>query len=279
MRTGRSVQRGGADHIPQRQVILSTTRSAIGSSTTTMSVVEPESASLMCVVSASGRPRERADQLAQSRRQVTSCTSRSRINSSTQWAPRPRKGVGGSRRDCRRRLRVHMEGRQLSGDVDLDAVARATPGFSGADLANLENEAAIVAVRDNREVITATDLGEARDRILLGRREAPNALLPEEKRAVAVHEAGHALVAALSPHADHVAKITILPAGASLGVTELLPTHQPRLYLRATSRIPSPFDWGAGQPSLSSWARSRAGRRTTSPAPPNWRPGWCESSG
>ena len=123
-----------------------------------------------------------------------------------------------------------MEGRQLSGDVDLDAVARATPGFSGADLANLENEAAIVAVRDNREVITATDLGEARDRILLGRREAPNALLPEEKRAVAVHEAGHALVAALSPHADHVAKITILPAGASLGVTELLPTDERRLY-------------------------------------------------
>jgi cell division protease FtsH len=109
-------------------------------------------------------------------------------------------------------------------------VSRATPGFSGADLANLENEAAIVAVRDNRDTITSADLGEARDRILLGRREAPNALLPEEKRAVAVHEAGHALVAALSPHADHVAKVTILPAGSSLGVTELLPADERRLY-------------------------------------------------
>jgi cell division protease FtsH len=127
-------------------------------------------------------------------------------------------------------LRVHVASRMLAPDVDLDAVARATPGFSGADLANLENEAAIVAVRDNRDTITAADLGEARDRILLGRREAPNALLPEEKRAVAVHEAGHALVAALSPHADHVAKVTILPAGSSLGVTELLPADERRLY-------------------------------------------------
>jgi cell division protease FtsH len=127
-------------------------------------------------------------------------------------------------------LGVHMAGRTLAADVDLDAISRATPGFSGADLANLENEAAIVAVRDNRVVVTALDLSEARDRILLGRRETPNALLPEEKRAVAVHEAGHALVAALSPHADHVAKITILPAGGSLGVTELLPADERRLY-------------------------------------------------
>jgi len=127
-------------------------------------------------------------------------------------------------------LRVHMAGRRLAPDVDLDAISRGTPGFSGADLANLENEAAIVAVRDDRDTITAMDLGEARDRILLGRREAPNALLPEEKRAVAVHEAGHALVAALSAHADHVAKVTILPAGSSLGVTELLPDDERRLY-------------------------------------------------
>jgi len=127
-------------------------------------------------------------------------------------------------------LGVHMAGRRLDASVDLDDVSRATPGFSGADLANLENEAAIVAVRDNREVVTAADLTEARDRILLGRREASNALLPEEKRAVAIHESGHALVAALSVHADHVAKITILPAGSSLGATELLPADERRLY-------------------------------------------------
>ena len=116
-------------------------------------------------------------------------------------------------------LAVHATGKPLATNIDLTRVARATPGFSGADLANLINEAAIVAVRAHREVITADDIDAARDRILLGRREDSNALLPEEKRAVAVHESGHALVAALSAHADPVAKVTILPAGPSLGAT------------------------------------------------------------
>jgi cell division protease FtsH len=127
-------------------------------------------------------------------------------------------------------LAVHAHGKRLSEDVDLEAVARGTPGFSGADLANLANEAAIVAVRASREVITATDFDEARDRILLGRREDSNVLLPEEKHAVAVHEAGHALVAALSPHADPVSKVTILPAGQALGVTQQLPLVERHLY-------------------------------------------------
>jgi cell division protease FtsH len=127
-------------------------------------------------------------------------------------------------------LAVHVEGKHLANDVDFDAVARATPGFSGADLANLINEAAIVAVRDDRQVIFAKDIDEARDRIILGRRDASNALLPEEKHSVAVHEAGHALVALLSEHADPVAKITILPAGRALGVTEQLPVDERHLY-------------------------------------------------
>ena len=127
-------------------------------------------------------------------------------------------------------LAVHVEGKHLAPDVDFDAVARATPGFSGADLANLINEAAIVAVRDDRDVIFARDIDEARDRVLLGRRDASNALLPEEKQSVAVHEAGHALVAFLSEHADPVAKITILPAGRALGVTEQLPVDERHLY-------------------------------------------------
>jgi cell division protease FtsH len=127
-------------------------------------------------------------------------------------------------------LAVHSKGKHLADDVDLDAVARATPGFSGADLANLLNEAAIVAVRADRDVVTAADFSEARDRILLGRREATNALMPGEKHAVAVHESGHALVAALSPEADPVSKITILPAGQALGVTEQLPSDERHLY-------------------------------------------------
>ncbi|WP_298799616.1 ATP-dependent zinc metalloprotease FtsH [Pseudonocardia sp. 73-21] len=127
-------------------------------------------------------------------------------------------------------LAIHARGKDLGADVDLGAVARGTPGFSGADLANLVNEAAINAVRADRDVVTAADIDAARDRLLLGRRDSSNALLPGEKRAVAVHEAGHALVAALSPHADPVAKITILPRGAALGVTEQLPLSERHLY-------------------------------------------------
>jgi cell division protease FtsH len=127
-------------------------------------------------------------------------------------------------------LIVHCRGKKLANDVDLNAVARGTPGFSGADLANLPNEAAIFAVRAGRSVITAEDFDAARDRIILGRREGSNVLLPEEKYAVAVHESGHALVAALSEHADPVAKVTILPAGQTLGVTEQLPLVERHMY-------------------------------------------------
>jgi cell division protease FtsH len=127
-------------------------------------------------------------------------------------------------------LAVHARGKDLGPDVDLDRVARGTPGFSGADLANLVNEAAIVAVRDNRTTLIAGDFDEARDRVLLGRRDATNALMPDEKYAVAVHESGHALVAALSEHADPVAKVTILPSGAALGVTQQLPVDERHLY-------------------------------------------------
>jgi cell division protease FtsH len=127
-------------------------------------------------------------------------------------------------------LAVHTKGKTLAPDVDLDVVARGTPGFSGADLANLVNEAAIFAVRASRENIAMVDFNDARDRILLGSRADSNLLLPEEKRAVAIHESGHALVAALSPHADPVAKVTILPAGQALGVTEQLPLVEHHLY-------------------------------------------------
>jgi cell division protease FtsH len=127
-------------------------------------------------------------------------------------------------------LAIHGRGKTLAPDVDLGVVARGTPGFSGADLANLVNEAAINAVRADRGVLSAADFEAARDRLLIGRRDASSALLPEEKHAVAVHEAGHALVAALSEHADPVAKVTILSRGATLGVTEQLPTFERHLY-------------------------------------------------
>jgi cell division protease FtsH len=127
-------------------------------------------------------------------------------------------------------LAIHGRGKRLGPDVDLDVVSRGTPGFAGADLANLVNEAAINAVRDRRDVLSAADFSAARDRLLIGRRDGSNVLLPEEKRSVAVHEAGHALVAVLSEHADPVAKVTILPRGAALGVTEQLPEAERHLY-------------------------------------------------
>jgi cell division protease FtsH len=127
-------------------------------------------------------------------------------------------------------LVVHSQDMKIAPDVDFDVVARGTPGFSGADLANLVNEAAINAVRADRDVINADDFDRARDRLLLGRRDAINALLPDEKHSVAVHESGHAVVAVLSEHADPVAKVTILPAGQALGVTQQLPEDERHLY-------------------------------------------------
>ncbi len=127
-------------------------------------------------------------------------------------------------------LEIHEKGKKIGPDVDLGAVSRGTPGFSGADLANLVNEAAINAVRAHRHVLSMDDFDAARDRLLIGRRDASNALMPDEKHAFAVHEAGHALVAVLSEHADPVAKVTILPRGAALGVTEQLPESERHLY-------------------------------------------------
>ena len=127
-------------------------------------------------------------------------------------------------------LQVHCKGKLLDPSLSLEVVARGTPGFSGADLANLVNEAAISAVRAGRDILTAQDFDEARDRIILGRREGSNVLLPDEQHSVAVHEAGHALVAVYSDKADPVAKVTILPAGQSLGVTEQLPLIERHLY-------------------------------------------------
>ena len=126
-------------------------------------------------------------------------------------------------------LASHARGKILGPDADLDQVAAATPGFSGADLANLVNEAAVTAVRADRTTLTATDFASARDRVLLGTRHT-SPLAPDELATVAVHEAGHALVAALSPDADPVSRVTVLGAGQALGLTEMLPADDRRLY-------------------------------------------------
>jgi cell division protease FtsH len=135
-----------------------------------------------------------------------------------------------SRAERRAILAAHAGGKHLEPGVDLGQIAAATPGFSGADLANLINEAAVTAVRDGRTTLTATDFTDARDRMLLGTRDRAVTLTLDELATVAVHEAGHALVAALSRHADPVSRVTVLGAGHALGLTELLPADDRRLY-------------------------------------------------
>jgi cell division protease FtsH len=135
-----------------------------------------------------------------------------------------------NRAERRAILSTHARGKNLGQDVDLGQVAAATPGFSGADLANLVNEAALTAVRAGRTGLTGADFADARDRVVLGTRDRSATLTLEEMATVAVHEAGHALVATLSPHADPVGRVTVLGAGRALGLTEQLPADDRRLY-------------------------------------------------
>ena len=135
-----------------------------------------------------------------------------------------------SRADRQAILTVHARGKTLEPDVDLGQVAAATPGFAGADLATLVHEAALTAVRAGRTRLISADFAGARDRVVLGTRDRSATLTMEELATVAVHEAGHALVATLSPHADPVSRVTILGAGRALGLTEQLPADDRRLY-------------------------------------------------
>src|SRR5205807_1163695 len=120
-------------------------------------------------------------------------------------------------------LKVHTRGVPLADDVELDVIARSTPGLVGADLANLVNEAALHASRTNRTAVTMQDFEDAFDRVVLGA-ERKIYLSESERRVIAYHESGHALVAWYQPHADPVHKITIVPRGQALGVTQSLPT-------------------------------------------------------
>jgi cell division protease FtsH len=120
-------------------------------------------------------------------------------------------------------LRIHAKKVAVDEDVDLRQIARGTPGFSGADLANLINEAALLAVRASRSSISATDLDQARDKVLMGAERRSLQMTEHERITCAYHESGHAVVAALVPHADPLHKVTIVPRGRALGVTMQLP--------------------------------------------------------
>ena len=130
-------------------------------------------------------------------------------------------------------LRVHAKSKRISPDVDLSVVARGTPGMSGAELANLVNEAALHAVRRGAEMINRDDFEYARDRVLMGQRRESMALSDKEKELTAYHEAGHAVAATVLEEADPVHKVTILPMGMALGVTQQLPQEDKHSYNQA----------------------------------------------
>jgi len=127
-------------------------------------------------------------------------------------------------------LKVHTKKTPLSDDVDLTTIARGTPGFAGADLANLVNEAALIAARQNRKVVTQFDFEIAKDKVMMGVERKSLIISEDEKKNTAFHEAGHALVAALIPEADPVHKVTIIPRGMALGVTQQLPIDDKHSY-------------------------------------------------
>lgn len=129
-------------------------------------------------------------------------------------------------------LEVHVKDKQLSDDIDLEKIARGTPGMSGADLENLVNESALIAIRKNKDKIDMDDFEEARDKILMGA-EREETISEMEKRITAYHEAGHALVARELPGTDPLHKVSIIPRGMAMGVTQQLPEEDRHYYPRA----------------------------------------------
>jgi cell division protease FtsH len=120
----------------------------------------------------------------------------------------------------------------LADDVDVSLLARGTPGFAGADLENLVNEAALLAARTNKERVTMIDFEVAKDKVMMGSERKSMIISMEERRNTAFHEAGHALVAKLTPGADPVHKVTIIPRGMALGLTQQLPIDERHTYTR-----------------------------------------------
>jgi cell division protease FtsH len=129
-------------------------------------------------------------------------------------------------------LRVHTRKVPLTDDVDLSVIARGTPGFSGADVANLVNEAALWAARQNRKLVSMADFEMSKDKVLMGVERRSMILSDEEKKNTAYHEAGHALVAAMTPGTDPLHKVTIIPRGMALGVTMQLPIDDKHTYTK-----------------------------------------------
>ena len=129
-------------------------------------------------------------------------------------------------------LLVHTKKIPLADDVNISVIARGTSGFCGADLANLVNEAALNAARYNQKVVRMADFEHAKDKVLMGSERRSMVITEDEKRVTAIHEAGHALLAVMLPHADPIHKVTIIPRGMALGLTMQLPVEEKHNYSR-----------------------------------------------
>jgi cell division protease FtsH len=127
-------------------------------------------------------------------------------------------------------LEVHTKNIPLADDADLEVIARGTPGFSGADLANLVNEGALLAARRDRETVRMTELDESKDKVMMGVERKSMIISDEEKESTAFHEAGHTLVAKLIPGSDPIHKVSIIPRGMALGITQQLPIDERHTY-------------------------------------------------
>lgn len=129
-------------------------------------------------------------------------------------------------------LKVHIDNVPLDDDVDVKVLARGTPGFTGADLANLINEGALLAAREDAEVVCMRHFEDAKDKVMMGKERRSMIISDDEKKSTAIHEAGHALVALLMPDSDPIHKVSIIPRGQALGVTQQLPVDEKHTYPR-----------------------------------------------
>ncbi len=175
-------------------------------------------------------------------------------------------------------LRVHVKKVPVSDDTNLNVLARGTPGFSGADLANMVNEAALNAARVNRKQVTMYDFELAKDKVLMGAERKSMLLTEEEKRVTAYHEAGHALVSFKREHSDPIHKVTIIPRGMALGVT-MFPARRPAQLHTGVSGSQAGHRPTAGAwPRRSSSTRCPPARAATLKPPPTWPGAWSAST-
>ena len=174
-------------------------------------------------------------------------------------------------------LEVHTRGKPLGRDVNLPDLAANTPGFSGADLANLVNEAALSATRRGADAIEAVDFSAAFDKVVLGDpREAR--LSPDEKRRVATHESGHAIVAHFSPHAEPLRRVTILPRGMALGLTQQNLTEDRHLATQPEIEAKLAVLLGGMRPNTSFSRTNRPARKMISKKQPSSPTRWLRTT-